>query len=58
MASSVLTAALLKMEGMNFDVLFAAPPVFVYGGMIFAGVIVLILSARLSVKFYDKVDLA
>ncbi len=38
MASPVLTAALLKMEGMNF--------------------VFLIISACLSVKFYDKVDLA
>ena len=58
MASPVLTAALLKMDGINFDVLLMAPPVFVYGGMILAGVIFLIISACLSIKFYDKVDLA
>lgn len=58
MASPVLTAALLKMDGMNFDALLMAPPIFVYGGMILAGVVFLIVSACLSIKFYNKVDLA
>lgn len=58
MASPVLTAALLKIDGMNFDTLLMAPPIFVYGGMILAGIVFLIISACLSVKFYDKVDLA
>ena len=58
MASPVLTAALLKMDGMNFDTLLMAPPIFVYGGMILAGVVFLIISACLSIKFYNKVDLA
>ncbi len=58
MASPVLTAALLKMDGMNFDTLLTAPPIFVYGGMILAGIIFLIISACLSIKFYNKADLA
>lgn len=58
MASPVLTAALLKMENMNFNALLTAPPVLVYGGMILAGVIFLIISACLSIKFYNAVDLA
>ena len=45
-------------DGMNFDTLLMAPPIFVYGGMILAGIVFLIISACLSVKFYDKVDLA
>lgn len=58
MASPVLTAALMKMDGINFDALLMAPPIFVYGGMILAGVIFLAISACLSVKFYDEADLA
>lgn len=58
MASPVLTAALLKMENTNFDTFLTAPPVLVYGGMILAGVIFLIISAGLSIKFYNAVDLA
>lgn len=57
-ASPVITAALLKMEGIKLDALFMAPPVFVYGGMILAGIVFLIISACLSIKFYAKVDLA
>lgn len=58
MASPVLTAALLKTQGQRLDALLAAPPVFVYGGMFLAGALVLILSACLSVRIYEKADLA
>lgn len=58
MASPVITAALLKMENINFDTLLMAPPILVYSGMILAGIIVLTISACLSVKFYSEADLA
>ncbi len=58
MASPVFTAALLKMDGINFDALLTVPPIFVYGGMILAGIIFLVISACLSIKFYNEADLA
>lgn len=58
MASPVLTAALLKTDGMAFDALLTASPALACGGMILAGMILLIVSACLSVSFYEKTDLA
>lgn len=58
MASPVIVAALLKMENINFDTLHMAPPILVYSGMILAGIVILTISASLSVKFYSKADLA
>lgn len=58
MASPMIVAALLKMDDINFDALLMAPPLFIYGGMILAGIIMLTISACLSIKFYDKADLA
>lgn len=58
MASPVLTAALLKTDGMAFDALQTASPALACGGMILAGMILLIVSACLSVSFYEKTDLA
>ncbi len=58
MASPVTTAALLKTGNMDFDALLTAPPVLIYGGMVSAGIIVLIVSACLSVRLFSKADLA
>ena len=58
MASPMIVAALLKMDDINFDALLMAPPLFIYGGMILAGIIMLTISACLSIRFYDKADLA
>ena len=58
MASLVIVAALLKMENINFDALLIAPSILVYSGMILAGIMILTISACLSVKFYSEADLA
>lgn len=58
MASPVITAALLKMDEIKPDALLMSPPFFVYGGMVAAGILILIISACLSVKLYSKADLA
>lgn len=57
-ASPVITAALLKMDEIDLEGLLTIPPVFVYGGLVLSGIIILAVSACLSMKFYDKADLA
>lgn len=59
MASPFILPQLLKMEnGVNLDILNALPPVFMYGGIVLIGLIILIISACVSVGFYRKADLA
>lgn len=58
MASPVLTAALLKTERAASPAPLAALPGFACGGMVLAGLLFLLLSACLSVKFYEQADLA
>lgn len=57
MASPVIVSALLKMGNINLDALLIAPPIFVYGGMFLAGIIILAVSAHLSIRIYNKADL-
>lgn len=58
MASPIVLAMIMKMGNIDLDALFRARPIIVYGGMILAGIITLIISAYLSVKIYSKTDLA
>lgn len=58
MASPIVLAMIMKMGNIDLDALFKARPFLVYGGMILTGSITLIISAYLSVKIYNKTDLA
>lgn len=58
MASPFILPSLLKMEDLgriNFTI--PIPPMLLYGGLIFASLIILIVSAIISVRFYQKTDL-
>lgn len=57
MASPIIVSALLKTGNINLDALFIAPSIFVYGGMFLAGIIILAVSAWLSIRIYNKADL-
>ncbi len=58
MISPVFTAALMKSNGAGLSALLTAPPALLCGRMFLAGTIFLAISALLSIKFYDEVDLA
>ena len=58
MASPVILPLLLRMESLNLDCLSMLSPYLISGGIVLLGAACLIVSASLSVKIYDKADLA
>ena len=58
MASPVILPFFLKTELLNFDFLFMDSSPFVYGGIVLVSLAMLAISAFLSVKIYNKIDLA
>jgi ABC-2 type transport system permease protein len=46
------------MESFNMDFLSTLSPYLICGGIIFVGLVVLAISASLSMKIYEKTDLA
>lgn len=58
MASPFVVPLLMKMESLNSDFLSMFSPYLICGGIVLIGVIVLAISASLSVRIYDKADLA
>lgn len=58
MASPIILPALMRMENLNLDFLSMLSPYLICGGIVLLGVLVLAISVALSVKIYDKADLA
>lgn len=59
MASPFIVPQLLKMQdGVNLDFLTDLSSMLLYGGIVLIGVLVLIVSACVSVRFYCKADLS
>lgn len=58
MASPVILPYFLKTGLLNFNFLFVDSSSFVYGGIVLVSLMILAISAFLSVKIYNKIDLA
>lgn len=58
MASPIILPALMRMENLDLAFLSALSPYLICGGIVLIGFVVLAISAALSVKIYDKADLA
>lgn len=57
-ASPFILPLLMRMESLNLNFLVTLSPYLIYGGFVLLGLVVLAISAGLSVKIYDKADLA
>lgn len=57
-ASPFILPLLMRMESLNLNFLSTLSPYLIYGGFVLWGLVVLAISAALSVKIYDKADLA
>lgn len=57
-SSPLILLQLLRMEIFNLNFLSALSPYLVYGGAVLIGFIVFAISALLSIKIYDRADLA
>lgn len=57
-ASPFILPLLMRMESLNLNFLSTLSPYLIYGGFVLLGLMVLAISAALSVKIYDKADLA
>lgn len=57
-ASPFILPLLMRMESLNLDFLFVFSPFLVYGGIVLIGFAILIVSGFLSMRIYDKADLA
>lgn len=58
MASPIILPVLMRMENLDLAFLSALSPYFICVGIVLIGFAVLAISAALSVKIYDKADLA
>ena len=59
MASPFVFPQLLKMDnGLTFNLLNAVKPVILYGGIVISGIVIFAISALISIRVYDKVDIA
>lgn len=58
MASPIILPVLMRMENLDLAFLSALSPYLICGGIVLIGFVVLAISAALSVKIYDKADLA
>jgi ABC-2 type transport system permease protein len=58
MASPIILPLIMRMESFNMDFLSTLSPYLICGGIIFVGLVVLAISASLSMKIYEKTDLA
>lgn len=58
MASPVIFSLLLKMEKLNLDFISSVSPFLTYGGIALFSMMMLVMSVWVSVKFYNKADLA
>lgn len=58
MASPIILPVLMRMENLNLDLLSMLSPYLICGGIVLIGLVVLAISAALSVKIYNKADLA
>jgi ABC-2 type transport system permease protein len=56
--SPIILSLLMRMESLNMDFLSTLSPYLICGGIIFVGLVVLAISASLSMKIYEKTDLA
>lgn len=57
-ASPFILPLLMRMGSLNLNFLSTLSPYLIYGGIVLLGFVVLAISAALSVKIYDKADLA
>lgn len=57
-ASPFILPLLMRMESLNLNFLATFSPYLIYGGFVLLGLVVLAISAGVSVKIYDKADLA
>jgi ABC-2 type transport system permease protein len=57
-ASPIILPLLRRMESLNMDFLSTLSPYLICAGIIFVGFVVLTISASLSMKIYEKTDLA
>lgn len=57
-ASPFILPLLMRMESLNLNFLATLSPYLIYGGFVLLSLVVLAISAALSVKIYDKADLA
>ena len=58
MASPFILPLLMRMGSLNLDFLSMLSPYLVYGGIVLFGLVILTISASLSITIYDKADLA
>ena len=58
MASPFILPQLLRMNKLDLVFFFDYSPILIYAGVILISLVVLAISAFLSMKFYDKADLA
>lgn len=58
MASPIILPVLMRMENLNLDFLSMLSPYLICGSIVLIGLVVLAISAALSVKIYNKADLA
>lgn len=58
MASPIILPVLMRMENLNLDFLSMLSPYLICGSIVLIGIVVLVISAALSVKIYNKADLA
>lgn len=57
MASPIILPVLMRMENLNLDFLSMLSPYLICGSIVLIGIVVLVISAALSVKIYNKADL-
>lgn len=57
-ASPFILPMLMRMDTVNLDFFVSIPAYIVYGGVFAGGSIILVLSSMLSIKIYNKTDLA
>lgn len=58
MASPFILPPLMRMGNLNLDFLSVMSPYLVYGGIVLFGLVILTISASLSITIYNKADLA